>query len=145
MEHLFINDLNAGMLIDEIYMITQPVLRNTTRGDMYIAAYLSDKTGKANARMWSATEALFNALPTEGFVRIKGKTELYQSAMQIVVNDIIVVDSDQVTLSDFMPRTDKNISEMFEQLKTIVSKIINPTLKALTESFLADSDLMRKF
>ena len=48
MGHLLINQVKPGQTIDETYMVTQPVLRNTTKGDLYIAMYLSDRTGKAN-------------------------------------------------------------------------------------------------
>ena len=51
---------------------------------------------------------------------IRGKSELYQGSMQIVVNDVQVVPPEQVSLMDYMPRTDKNISEMFEQFKAII-------------------------
>ncbi len=46
MAHLFVKDIKPGQQINEIYMVTQPVLRNTTRGDLYIAMYLSDRTDR---------------------------------------------------------------------------------------------------
>ena len=92
MAHLFIKDVQPGQQIQDIYMVTQPVLRNTTRGDLYIAMFLSDKTGKVNSRMWQATEDLYQAIPSEGFLAIRGKSELYQGNMQIVVNDVQVVE-----------------------------------------------------
>ncbi len=73
MAHLFINDVKPGMQINDVYMVTQPVLRNTTRGDLYIAMYLSDRTGKVNARMWQATQAVYDQIPTEGFVQVTPK------------------------------------------------------------------------
>jgi 3'-5' exoribonuclease len=143
MAHLFVKDIKPGVQINEIYMVTQPVLRNTTRGDLYIAMFLSDKTGKVNSRMWQATEAIYNQIPSEGFVQIRGKSELYQGAMQIVINDILVVDDGKVNRTDYMPRTEKDIPKMFEELKQIVGTIKNPFLKALTTEFLNDKDLMK--
>jgi len=145
MAHLYVKDIQPGQQIQDIYMVTQPVLRNTTRGDLYIAMFLSDKTGKVNSRLWQASEQLYQSLPSEGFVAIRGKSELYQGSMQIVVNDVQVVDPDQVKLMDYMPRTDKNIGNMFEEFKTILGEIQNPDLKNLVEAFLADTDLMKQF
>jgi len=82
MAHQFINQIQPGLQINDVYMVTQPILRNTTRGDLYIAMYLSDRTGKLNGRMWRTTEAVYSRLPTEGFVRIRGVAELYQGALQ---------------------------------------------------------------
>ncbi|MHC4904677.1 MAG: 3'-5' exoribonuclease YhaM family protein [Planctomycetota bacterium] len=145
MAHLFIKDIQPGQQLQDIYMITQPVLRNTTKGDLYIAMFLSDKTGKVNSRLWQATEQIYQALPSEGFVAIRGKSELYQGNMQIVVNDVQVVQPDQVKLMDYMPRTEKNIGEMFEQVKAILTTIENNDLKLLTEAFLNDQELMKQF
>lgn len=145
MGHLFIDELEAGRAVNEVYMVTQPVLRNTTRGDLYIAMFLSDRTGKVNGRMWQATEGLYQQLPTEGFVRVRGKSELYQNAMQIVINDVQVLDAKDVDLSDYMPKTDKDVGEMFGEVQEIMGEIVNGDLKALVGAFLADEDLMRKF
>ncbi|MHC5180385.1 MAG: 3'-5' exoribonuclease YhaM family protein [Planctomycetota bacterium] len=132
--HLYIKDIQPGQQIQDTYMVTQPVLRNTAKGDLYIAMFLSDKTGKVNSRMWQATQELYQAIPSEGFLAIRGKSELYQGNMQLVVNDIQVVEPDQVRLMDYMPRTEHNIGEMFEQV-----------LKLLTQAFLNDSDIMKQF
>ena len=145
MTHLYVKEIQPGQQIQDTYMVTQPVLRNTARGDLYIAMFLSDKTGKVNSRLWQATEQLYQSIPSEGFVAIRGKSELYQGSMQIVVNDVQVVEPDQVKLMDYMPRTDKNISEMFEQLKAIIEAISNPDLKNLTQAFSNDTELMKQF
>ena len=145
MSHLYIKDIQAGQQIQYTYMLTQPVLRNTTKGDLYIAMFLSDKTGKVNSRMWQATQELYQALPSEGFVAIRGKSELYQGNMQLVVNDIQVVEPDQVRLMDYMPRTENNIGEMFDQVKAILETIENKDLKLLTDAFLNDQELMKQF
>ena len=145
MAHLFINQIQPGLQINDVYMVTQPVLRNTTRGDLYIAMYLSDRTGKVNGRMWRVTEAIYSQIPTEGFIRIRGVAELYQNALQIVVNDIVVVEADKVNLADYMPKTKKDVSQMFGEVKEILTGIRHGGLKELVEEFLADTDLMREF
>jgi 3'-5' exoribonuclease len=145
MAHLFINQIQPGLQINDIYMVTQPVLRNTSRGDLYIAMYLSDRTGKVNARMWRTTQSVYNQLPTEGFIHIRGVSELYQNALQIVVNDLVVVEADKVSLADYMPRTKKNVTQMFNETKEILAGIRHTGLKALVEEFVTDTDLMRQF
>ena len=145
MAHLFIKDIKPGMQINETYMVTQPVLRNTTRGDLYIAMFLSDRTGKVNSRMWQATQEIYSKIPSEGFVQIRAKSELYQNAMQLVINDLIVIDADNVDLGDYMPRTEKNVTQMFDELKEMLAPITDPTLKKLITNFLEDTPLMKQF
>ena len=145
MAHLFVKDIKPGVNINDIYLVTQPVLRPTTKGDLYIAMYLSDRTGKVNCRMWQASESLYQQIPSEGFIQIRGKSELYQNALQIVVNDIQVVSQDKVSLADYMARTEKDVPQMYTRLKEILGRITHPQLKALVESFLYNKDLLILF
>jgi len=145
MAHLFINEIKAGIRIDDIYMVSQPILRSTTRGDLYIAMYVSDRTGKLNGRMWQATEDVYNMLPKEGFVHIKGRSEVYQNALQIVVDNVSVVPNENVKLDDYLPRTNKNIGQMYADVKNIIGQLQNPTVKAVIAEFLEDKELMKKF
>jgi 3'-5' exoribonuclease len=145
MTHKFINTIEPGEVIDGIYMIKEPVLRSTTRGDLYIAMFLCDRTGQLNGRMWQATETIYKDLPKPGFIHIQGRSELYQNNLQIVINNVNVVDASKINIEDFLARTNKDTKQMFEDIKKIVGQIKNQQLKALVGEFLADTELMDKF
>ncbi len=145
MTHLYIKDIQPGAQINDIYLVTQPILRNTTRGDLYIAMFLSDKTGKMNCRMWQATEQIYQQIPAEGYLRVRGKSELYQGAMQIIINDLQVVDPAEVNPADYMPRTEKDVRQMYEQLLEILAAIENEPLRNLVSAFVQDKELMKSF
>ncbi|OHB74964.1 MAG: hypothetical protein A2Z25_17855, partial [Planctomycetes bacterium RBG_16_55_9] len=145
MAHIYINQIGPGQTIDDIYVAKESILRSTTRGDLYIAMYLADRTGQLNGRMWQATEAIYRALPKPGFVHIKGRSELYQNNLQIIINQINVVDAAKVNIDDFLARTKKNQKQMFEEVKKMVGQIKNLQLYSLTQAFLDDAELMEKF
>jgi 3'-5' exoribonuclease len=143
--HKFINQIAPGQTIDDIYMVRDPILRSTTRGDLYIAMFLADRTGQLNGRMWQATETIYSSLPKPGFIHVQGRSELYQNNLQIVVNNLSLVDASKVNLEDFLARTDKDPKQMFDELKKMLTRIKHPQLKTLVAEFLADNDLMDKF
>ena len=145
MAHKFINQIEPGETIDNVYIVRDPILRSTARGDLYIAMFLSDSSGQLNGRMWQATETIYKALPKPGFVHIQGRSELYQNNMQIIINNISVVDASTVSIDDFLARTDKDTKQMFEEVTKIVGRIKNPQLKAMVGEFMADAELMEKF
>lgn len=145
MAHKFINEINPGETIDDIYIAKDPILRSTTRGDLYIAMFLQDRTGQVNGRMWQATETIYKALPKPGFVHIQGRSELYQNNLQVIINNVSTVDGSNVSIDDFLAQTDKDTKQMFEDITKIVSQVKNPQLKALVGAFLADTELMDKF
>jgi len=145
MAHKFINEIAAGETINDIYMVRDPILRSTTRGDLYIAMFLGDRTGQLNGRMWQATENVYKSLPKPGFVHIKGRSELYQDNLQLVVNTVTPIDSSKVSVDDFLAHTTNDVGEMFADVKQVVAGIQNADLKALAEAFLADEELMANF
>ncbi|MBN2211181.1 MAG: HD domain-containing protein [Sedimentisphaerales bacterium] len=145
-DRINIADMQPNQLIEQVFMISQPQLRPTRNGtSMYIAAYLSDKTGRLNGRMWQATETLFKALPEEGFVWVKGRSEMYQDSLQLVIEAIKPIEIDKINPADFMPTTDKNIEAMFAQVVTILGTVKNEHLARLMQAFLTDKELMTKF
>ncbi|MHB0946592.1 MAG: 3'-5' exoribonuclease YhaM family protein [Sedimentisphaerales bacterium] len=145
MAHLFIDQIQAGQQINDVYLISQAILRSTTNGKLYIAMFVADKTGKTNGRVWNATEELFKSLPKEGFVQIIGRSELYQNTLQIVADKIASVPSDKINIDDYLPRTPKNIKQMYEEMLKILGEIKNPSVKALVDEFIKDKELMKKF
>jgi 3'-5' exoribonuclease len=145
MAHKFINEIAPGETVDDIYLVKEPVLRPTARGDLYIAMFLADKTGHLNGRIWQASEAMYKAIPKPGFVHIQGRSEVYQNNLQIVVNNISVIDASSVNIEDFLARTDKDVDKIFAEAKRIVGTVKNKQLKALVDEFLADEKLMGRF
>ncbi|MBW7992054.1 MAG: HD domain-containing protein [Planctomycetes bacterium] len=145
MAHKFINEINPGETIDDIYIVKDPILRSTTRGDLYIAMFLQDRTGQVNGRMWQATETIYKALPKPGFVNIQGRSELYQNNLQVIINNVSVVDTSKVSIDDFLAQTDKDTKQMFEDIKKTLSQVKNTQLKVLVGAFLDDAELMEKF
>ena len=144
MEHVDINAISAGQTINDIYLVKDPILRSTTRGDLYIAMYLSDRTGQLNGRMWQASEEVYASLPKPGFVHIRGRSERYQNNLQIVINSVRVAGKEEVDLDVFLPKTDKNVDQLFEEVKEMLGRIEHSQLAALVNEFLADETLMGK-
>lgn len=145
MAHKFVNEIGPGEAVEDIYLVRDPILRSTARGDLYIAMFLSDRTGQLNGRMWQATETVYKSLPKPGFIHIRGRSELYQNNLQIVVNNVAPIDSGRVTIEDYLARTSKDTGQMFEEIKEVIGGIGQPQLKALTGAFLADEALMANF
>ncbi|MFA7486013.1 MAG: CMP-binding protein, partial [Phycisphaerae bacterium] len=145
MPHKFINEIEPGQNINDIYIVSDPILRSTTRGDLYIAMRISDRTGQLNARMWQANEETYKNLPKPGFIQINARSELYQNNLQVVINNISLVDSSKVNIDDFLAKTDKDVKKLFEEIKQILAAIKNEQLRAILREFLADKDLMAQF
>ncbi|MFA5863981.1 MAG: HD domain-containing protein [Phycisphaerae bacterium] len=147
MARRFIREIQSGTNIDnEIYFLVEKDLRSSTNGSLYIHAVLSDKSGSVPARMWQATQELYNLLPQEGFVRVRGRTENYKGAMQFIIEGIEPTPPNlKITIEDFLPCTEKDVEQMFQRALEILRTIKDKYLLYLIKQFIDDKDLMAKF
>jgi len=143
--HKFVNEIGPGEVVNGVYVVREPILRSTTRGDLYIAMFLCDRTGQLNGRMWQASEVVYKSLPKPGFVHVQGRSELYQNNLQIVVNNIAAIDPSKVNVEDYLARTTKDCGQMLKEVKETVGTIRHPQLAALCKAFLEDKALMQNF
>lgn len=87
MPRKFISQLNGGTTIDEMFLVQNKDLRTTKNGSLYIQVQLSDRTGMIVARMWDASTPFFESLGNDTFLRIKGRTEIYQNRLKVVTEN----------------------------------------------------------
>jgi 3'-5' exoribonuclease len=134
-----------GDTIEEIYLATDKQLRANRNGNLYLQVELRDRTGAMSARLWNAGEAIFRTFESGDFVLIKGKVQLFQGALQIILGHVEKVPEARVDLGDFLPHTEQDVSKLYERLRTILMKMSNPNLRALAECFLIDQEFVEAF
>jgi 3'-5' exoribonuclease len=141
----YISQFGSGDVIDSVFLVQRKELRTTKNGSLYIQTQLADRTGVIDARMWDASSRFFESLENESFLRIKGKTEIYQNRMQLIIISIAKTDQSEIKLADYLPSTEKDVNNMFSELKSIVNSIKQPHLKKLVTIFFEDKELCKKF
>jgi 3'-5' exoribonuclease len=142
----YIAEMSAGESIEsEVFLISSKDLRTTTNGSLYIHAVLADRTGQMPARMWQASEILYNTLPEGGFVELKGRTESYKGNMQFIIDAIRPVDQDGVNPADFLRTTEHDIDAMWESLLAILRTVENKHLQLLIKQFVTDEQFVTRF
>ncbi|MGR3293728.1 MAG: 3'-5' exoribonuclease YhaM family protein [Candidatus Scalindua sp.] len=145
MPRKFISELNGGTAIDEIFLVQNKDLRTTKNGSLYIQAQLSDRTGMIDARMWDASTPFFESLGDDTFFRIKGRTEVYQNKIQLIIKHIAKTNQEDIKLEDYLPSTEQDVNKMFSELKQIISSIKQSHLRGLLNLFFSDKDFCKGF
>jgi 3'-5' exoribonuclease len=141
----FVEDLADGENVDEVYLVGDKQLRANRNGNLYLQLQVRDRTGSMDARLWNAGEGLFRSFDTGDFVEVRGKVQLFQGSLQMVLNTLERVGPERVDLADFLPHTDKDVAKLQQQLRTTLMKVTNPHLRALAECFLMDQPFLRNF
>ena len=146
MARRYIADLPPGEQIEsQVFLVASKDLRTTTQGALYIHAVLTDRTGQMPARMWQASEILYNNLPEGGFIELKGRTENYKGNLQFIIDAIRPVDQNKIDLADFLPATDKDVEKMWARTLEILRKIENKHVRLLIRQFVQDEELVTKY
>src|SRR5437667_5590399 len=145
MARRFIQQLADGDAIDDIYLGTDRQLRANRNGNLYLQVELRDRSGSISARLWNAGEHLFRSFDVGDFLTAKGKVQLFQGALQVILSHIERTETEKVELADFLPHTDQDVNKLLDRLRSFLLSLANPHLRALAECFLMDEEFMRGY
>ena len=145
MPRKFLKEFRDGEAVDEVFLLADKQLRANRNADLYLLASLRDKTGLVNGLMWNVTEESVSHISTGNFVRVRGKVQLYQGGLQIIVTHIDLVVANSVDPSDFHPERNQDVEPMLNRVREILTGIDDPQLRSLMECFLIDETLMQSF
>src|SRR5437660_3321141 len=109
----YVQELTDGETLDEVYLVTEKQLRANRNGNLYLQVELRDRTGAISARLWNAGEPLFRSFEDGDFALAKGKVQLFQGSLQVILSQINRVEADKIEMADFLPHTDQNVSKLF--------------------------------
>jgi 3'-5' exoribonuclease len=140
-----VNQLANGDAVDEAFLVADKQLRANRQGNLYLHLELRDKTGTVGARLWNANEGLARMFEPGDFLHAKGKTQVFQGALQIILSHIEVIDPSNIEPADFLPQGTQNVARLTARLRELMLSLTNPHLRALAECFLIDDEFIRKF
>jgi len=141
----FVNEIKAGETVDQVFLVTQKELRTTRKGDYYITCTLCDKTGQLAARMWQANEAIFSAIPTDGFLHVKGRAEDYRGSLQFIIDACRPYPKDKVDVEDFLAVTQRDVEAMWSELVEALRDVKDKPLRMLIKKFVEDQAFVAGF
>src|SRR5580692_7533317 len=101
MARRYVREMADGDAIEEVYLTTDKQLRANRNGNLYLQLELRDRTGAISARLWNAGEHLFRSFESGDFLLVKGKVQLFQGALQMILNHLEKITAERIDLADF--------------------------------------------
>jgi 3'-5' exoribonuclease len=142
MSRRYVNTLLDGETIEEVYLLADKQLRANRNAELYLLAQLRDRTGQISGLLWNVKEEALAHISAGQFVRIRGKVQLYQGNLQIILTHIAPQEVEELDLSDFIPGTSVETDRLLGRLKEILLTIERRPLRTLVECYLNDQSLM---
>jgi 3'-5' exoribonuclease len=130
---------HENQVIVGFFAVAAKQVRSKNDGATYFALTLADSTGQIEARMWETAEA--GEFATGDIIKLRGQVCRYQEKLQINVEKIREAHEGEFDLGDFVPKTTRDVNELWAELNGYVDSFTDPHLKALLRSFLDDEPL----
>ncbi len=144
MPRVFVNQLADGSPVDEVFLLADRQLRANRHAETYLLAQLRDKTGQVSGLLWNVTENSIAQLQVGDYVKVKGKIQLFQGNLQLIMNRIDKVAAEGLNQADFVQETSVNSTRLLTRLKEILLSIDDAPLRTLMECFLDDEEFMAR-
>ena len=128
----YLNELKENERVLEHYFCKQKNTLKTKSGRDYYSLKLQDKTNVVDAKVWELHSDIGDF--EEGdVIKIDGVVLLYNGEVQIKINRIRKSLEGEYELGEYMPRTEKDIDELYSQLLGYIGSVTEPKLQKLLE------------
>ena len=145
MPRQFVEHLRNGQTVDEIFLLTEKQLRANRNGDLFLLVHLRDRTGEVHGLMWNVSEDSVAGFDTGDFVRVEGKVQLYQGALQTILTRINAVSAAAIEVSDFEEDRSEASERQLARVNELLRNLGNEDLRELMIGFLDDESLIKAF
>src|SRR5277367_553840 len=147
MKEFFLSECcnHENKVITSNFVVVSKQVKPKKTGEPYLALTLGDRTGQVEAKMWDNVEDAIDAFEQDDFLKVKGLLNKYKNRFQITIHKLRRLGDSEIDFSDYLPKTPKDIGELWQTLATFVASFRDPHLKALVEDFLADPEIAEAY
>ena len=147
MKEFFISQCSQqeNKIITSSFVVASKQVKAKKNGEPYLALILADRSGQIEAKMWDNVDEFILAFEQDDFLKVKGLVNKYKNRFQLTIHKLRRMDEGDIDFTDYLPKTTKDIGELWRTLTEFVATFQNPHLKSLVELFMADSEIAERY
>lgn len=145
MTRRYVNQLGSGESLEEVFLVADRQLRSNRQGNLYLHLELRDRTGAIEARLWNVTEDLARQIEPGAYLAVRGKVQVHQGTLQVIVSHIDHVDPSQLDPAEYLPQGPPDVPRLVARLRELLMAVSDPHLRTLAECFLIDDEFLRRY
>jgi 3'-5' exoribonuclease len=123
------------------FVVAAKQIKVKKSGELYLALTLSDRTGHLDAKMWDNVADALHAFEQDDFLKVKGLLNRYNNRFQLTIHKLRRLEESEIDYADYLPKTSKDIDQLWRTLCSFVESFANEHLKALLKAFIADEEI----
>jgi 3'-5' exoribonuclease len=132
---------HENKVVTSNFVVVSKQIKPKKSGEPYLALTLGDRSGQIEAKMWDNVEEVLDAFEQDDFLKIKGLINKYKNRFQVTIHKLRKLGDSEIEFDDYLPKTTKNVDELWSTLTTFVASFQNPHLKSLVQAFMADPEI----
>src|SRR5262249_16646414 len=113
--------------------------------EIYLSMTVADRTGYLDAKMWDNVPDHINRFEQDDFVKVRGLLNRFNGRFQLTVHKVRSLEEKEVDFNDYLPRTTKDIGELWRTLQEFVAGFSDPHLQALLCAFMSDPGIEQAY
>ncbi|MGA9798949.1 MAG: OB-fold nucleic acid binding domain-containing protein [Terriglobales bacterium] len=147
MKEFFVSDCvqYENKIVTSSFVVVSRQVKPKKSGEPYLALTLGDRSGHLEAKMWDNVEDAIDACNQDDFIKVKGLINKYKNRFQFTIHKLRRLGESEVDFADYLPKTTKDIGELWQTLAGFVATFKDPHLKALVEAFMADPEIAEAY
>ncbi len=134
-----------NQVITSSFVVANKQAKPKKSGELYLALTLVDRTGQIDAKMWDNVADHISLFGQDDFIKVRGLINKFNGRFQLTVHKLRSMEDAEIDFDDYLPRTTKNIDEMWQTLAQFVDGFQDPYLHGLIKAFMADPQIERAY
>ncbi len=139
-----INRLVENQTIDQPFQAADKQMRVNRQGSKYLLMKLTDRSGTIAAMMWNVDERAFESFNRGDYIHCRGRAQVHNGNLQLIVNELWRLEPDDVDLSEFERFDSSEADRLLERLRELLTGFRNVHLRRISMAFLDNPDFVAK-
>ena len=136
----YIEAFREGDKINEVYLCKYKQAATAKNGKAYENVILQDKTGTIDSKIWDPNSSGIGDFEVMDYVFITGDVTNFQGTLQLNIKRVRKADESEYVAQDYLPVSEKNIDEMYQELMGYMSQVENPYLQKLIQMYFVENE-----
>jgi 3'-5' exoribonuclease len=147
MKDFFIEQCAAfeNQTITASFVVAAKQVKPKKSGEPYLALTLADRSGTIDAKMWDGVVEAMPLFDQDDFIKIRGLLNKYNGRFQLTIHKLRKLEEHEIEYADYLPKTTKDIDQLWAKVGEFVDSFSNPHLKALIKAFMADPEIEKAY
>jgi 3'-5' exoribonuclease len=136
--------LNVGDMVERV-MVVARIVKRDFKGGRFILFQFVDRDRRLKGILWDPSDKIEAEIKTDDVVRVSGKIQEYEGALQIKVSEIEKLDESDFDSSLFLPVSSRDPGELYDEILKMIASVSNEDIRKLLQTIFEDDAFKTRF